>query len=164
MQTAIQLDPTAIEIGKVLKNARLDSNNTSRRQFVQKKELKGKITSEGVRKIEEGERVPKLENIRLLAGALNLPKKQVKRLEDMALKKTVERATRKAGNISVTFKIAGEPMLIQRLPPKRKAEMFARDVVQDLIPVLGKLGVEIPEDIDLFRRTARSMVLKRLET
>jgi hypothetical protein len=163
---ATQLTPDAAAIartiGKELKNARIDSGYTKRRQFVAKSELKNKITPEGVRKIEEGERIPKLENIRMLCSALSLPKKKEKELENLALKASVSRVVRRAGNAKVTFRIEGVPVQIQRLPPKKKAEEFARDVVSDIIPFLNVLGVEIPEDIENFRRVARKAILDRL--
>lgn len=163
-QLAPAVDAIAKRIGKTLKNARVDMGYSKRRQFVQKTQLKNKITSEGVRKIEEGERVPRLENIRMLGEALELPEKTLKLLEKLALRANVSRVAKRAGNAKITFRIEGVPLQIQRLPPKRKAEEFARQVVSDIIPVLTKLGMEIPEDVDYFRRNARQAILQRLET
>lgn len=163
MQTA-QGD-VALKIGRALRSARIDKGHSSRRAFVHGSAvLKNHITPEGVRKIEFGERVPKLENIRLLCKALDLPEKQMKDLEKMAMEVSVERVARRAGNANITFRIQGEPLRIQRLPPKKKAEEFARAVVSDLIPFLLKIGVEIPDDLDYFRRVARSAILARMET
>lgn len=163
-QPAIHGD-LALAIGKTLRNARLDSGHKSRRAFVHGSAvLKNRITPEGVRKIEHGERVPKLENVRMLAKALDLPEKKTKELETWALQASVGRVARRSGNADISFRIQGSPMQIQRLPPKKKAEDFTRAVVSDLMPILTKIGVEIPEDFDYFRRVARSTILKRLET
>lgn len=156
------MNRTAIEIGRTIREARLNKGYSNRSAFVQTRKLSGKITGEGLRKIEEGERVPKFHNLRLLADALDLSDDVVRSMEKKALKTNVERVTRRAGNIPVSFKIDGEPMKIATLPPHRKVEGFARDVVEELVKLVDKYGV-LPEDLVHFRRHARHVLLKRLD-
>lgn len=153
----------AVEIGRIIKNARLRQGYVSRASLVDTKTLRGKITGEGLRKIEEGERVPRMENIRLLAKALKLDENPVlvRKLENLAVRQYVTRAARKAGNCAIEFKINGTPMQVLPLPPKRKSEAFVRAVVEDLVKIVDKYGV-MQEDLEHFRRHARAQILSRL--
>lgn len=158
-----QVEHTAArEIGNVLRDARIGSGNTSRNAFAQQVKIRGKITGEGIRKIEEGERIPRLENIRLLGEACGLSKTKIKALEKKALEVNVKRVTKRAGNATVEVKIDGKPLRVVALPPHRKAELFTRTTVNSLIEVLAKLGVDNPKDIEYFTRHARSTILKNL--
>lgn len=152
----------AVEIGKALRQARLDNGFKSRAALVETKRLKGKITQEGLRKIEQGERVPRLENLRSLAEALSIGPKNTRKLERMALEANVLRVARRAGNATVTFQIEGRPLRVDAIPPKRKTEAFVREAISKFGPLLSKLGIEIEEDLLYFKRHARSILLEQL--
>jgi len=156
------MDSYAVEIGKTIRQARIDHGFKSRASLVGTKKLKGKITQEGLRKIEQGERVPRLENLRALAEALDIGPKNIRKLERMALEANVARVTRRAGNATVTFQIEGKPLRIDALPPKRKSEAFVRDTVHQLVEIVSKYGI-MEEDVEHFRRYARSVLYKQLE-
>lgn len=152
----------AIRIGKAVRNARIDAGYTNRSEFVRTGKLKGKLTGEGLRKIEDGERIPRLENLRLLGEALGMSKKTVKDLERAAMTQAIERAVRSAGNADVEVKILGAPLRLLRLPVTRKVETFVREIVTELLSAVEKYGV-MEEDINHFRRYARSSLLRHLE-
>jgi hypothetical protein len=156
------MDSNAVEIGKTIRQARIDHGFKSRAALVGTRKLKGKITQEGLRKIEQGERVPRLENLRALAETLEIGSKNIRKLERMALEANVARVTRRAGNATVTFQIEGKPLRIDALPPKRKMENFVRGTVTQLVDVVNKYGI-LDADVDHFRRHARSILLKQLE-
>ena len=151
----------ALQIGRTIRDARLDSGFKSRASLVGTKKLKGKLTQEGLRKIEAGERVPRLENLHLIAQTLGIGPRKTKELEKLALKTNIQRVTKRAGNATVTFSINGSPVRVEALPPRRKTEAFVRESVNKLVEVVQKYGV-MPEDIDHFRRHARSILLQQL--
>lgn len=153
----------AVEIGEVIRKARVDQGFKSRKQLTDTRKLKKKIGPEGLRKIEAGERVPKIENLQLIGEALGLGPRKIKELETMALKVGVERATRKAGNVDATVTIRGRPVHITSLPPKRKAEDYARRSTNDLIELGDRLGwFANPQDKEYFRRYSRAILLKNM--
>lgn len=154
----------ATQIGDTIRKLRLDGGYTSRASLVDSRPLKGKITQEGLRKIEAGERVPRLETLHRLTTALGASPSTVKRLETLALRTSIERATRRAGNVKVHFSIQGKPMDVESLPPKRKTEAFVRKTVSDLIEVAERLGLIADEDDEYFRQHARHIILKNLAT
>lgn len=153
--------PQAKLIGDEIMQTRLMSGYTSRAGLVETKKLRGKITQEGLRKIEHGERVPRLENLQLLCEVLGISKRKTKEMEKLALEANIQRVARRAGNVTVTFEIEGKPVKMFALPPKRKTEMFVRDVVGNLVKVVEKYGV-LEADIDHFRRHARAALLRQL--
>lgn len=153
--------PQAKEIGDIIMSARLAKGYESRAQLVETKRIKSKLTQEGLRKIENGERVPRLENIRLLAETLGLSGRKIKKMEQLALEANIQRVTRRAGNATVTFEIEGKPVKMFALPPRKKTEAFVRDVVSELVSVVDKYGV-MEKDVEHFRRSARNVLLKRL--
>lgn len=153
--------PQAKIIGDEIMTSRLAHGYETRSSFVESRKLKGKLTQEGLRKIEHGERVPRLENLRLLCETLGISKKKTKEMERLALEANIQRVARRAGNATVTFEIEGKPIKIQALPPKRKTEAFVRDAVSELVMMVDKYGV-MEADVDHFRRFARSALLRRL--
>ena len=152
----------AAVIGRTIMQARVDAGY-SRNALVHTRKLKGRITGEGLRKIEQGERVPRFENIKLLGDVLGLSDHKIRELQHLALEKNVERVTKRSGNASVTFQIHGKPVKVEALPPKRKTEAFVRSVVEDLIKIVDKYGV-MREDLEHFRRHARNQMFKHLHT
>lgn len=152
----------ALEIGTTIRDARVGKGYKSRADFVKTKGMKGTLTQEGLRKIENGERVPRLETLRTLSETLGINKKRTKEMEDMALEANIKRVVRRAGNVPVTFRIEGKPVRVSALPPKRKAEAFARELVEELTKMVDRYGV-LQEDLHHFRRHARHSILKRLD-
>jgi len=148
-------------IGRVIKQARLDQGYQSRSSLVGTKGLKGVITQEGLRKIEGGERVPRLENLHALASVLGLGPKKTRELEKLALEASIKRVTRRAGNAPVTFSIDGKAVRLDVLPPKRKVEKYVRETVEQLISLVAKYGL-LDEDIKHFRMNARHILLSKL--
>lgn len=161
MEKQMTTIPQAVEIGRVFEAARLSHGYTSRASLVETKKLRSKITQEGLRKIERGERVPRLENIRLLSEVLGLSERRTKALEKLALEANIQRVTRRAGNATVDFKIEGKPVKLFALPPKRKVEHVVREIVEELSQIVYKYGV-MDEDVEHFRRHARHSLLKRM--
>lgn len=157
----MELIPQAIEIGRVIETARLAHGYESRQQLVDTRKLRNKITQEGLRKIEKGERVPRLENLQMLCEALGISGRRTKELEKLALEATMKRAARRAGNATITVQLEGKPIKVFALPPKRKTEKFVREVVTELVSVVDKYGV-MPQDIEHFTRHARSILLRKL--
>jgi transcriptional regulator with XRE-family HTH domain len=155
--------PQAKIIGDAIMEARLANGYRSRASLVDTKKLKSKITQEGLRKIEHGQRVPKLENLRLLAETLGISQRKIRELEKLALEANIQRATRRAGNATVSFEIEGKPIKLFALPPKRKTEAFVRRTVDELVRVVNRYGV-LPKDTEHFRRHARSILLRRLSS
>jgi transcriptional regulator with XRE-family HTH domain len=153
--------PQAREIGEVLMQARLEHGYESRASLTETRKLRTKLTPEGLRKIERGERVPRLENLRLLCETLGISDRRAKKLERLALEANVQRVTRRAGNATVTFEIEGKPVKVFALPPRRKTEAFVRGVVGELVSLVDKYGL-LEKDVDHFRRHARNVLLKRL--
>lgn len=153
---------TAQKIGKVIYQNRLNQGFKHRSDLVDTASVKGRLTQEGLRKIEQGERIPRLENLELLGKALNLSKKKVQELEEMALEENIKRVTRRAGNAPVEFKIHGHALKMTALPPTRKTEAFVRETVSDLIKLVEKYGI-MAEDVEHFRRHARGILTKKLE-
>lgn len=151
----------ATEIGKILKAARLDKGYSTRASLVESRPLKGRITQEGLRKIEQGERIPRFKNLKLIARTLGLNKKKIRELEELALRISVERVTRQVANSSVSFEIDGKPMSVKALPPKRHVERFVREVTEELLKVVDKYGV-LPDDLLHFRSHSRNILLKKL--
>lgn len=151
----------AAVIGRTLMEARKNAGY-SRNALVHTRKLKGKLTGEGLRKIEQGERIPRFENIKLLGDVLGLSDREVKKLQYLALEKNVERVTKRSGNASVTFAIEGKAIKVEALPPKRRTERFVRTVVDDLLKVVEKYGL-MEADLEHFRRHARSAILKQLQ-
>lgn len=150
-----------LNIGTVLRNARLDAGYTTRVEFVETAPLKGKLTDEGLRKIEEGERVPRCENIRRIARAAGLSDEMTRRLEQLALTKSVERVTRRgAGNASVTVHIEGTPVKVAALPPRKEVETFLRAAVNETVELAKRYGTL--QDEAAFRRRARANLYKLL--
>lgn len=154
-------EKAAQEIGRIIREARLDKGFTTRASLVESRPLKGKITQEGLRKIEQGERVPRFKNLDLIARTLGLSKMKVHELERLALRTSIERVTKQISNSDVTFEIEGRPMKVKTLPPKKQVEHFVRDSVEELLKVVEKYGV-LPDDLVHFRRTARHLLLKKL--
>lgn len=157
----MDLIPQAIEIGRAIETARLANGYESRQQLVDTRKLRNKITQEGLRKIEKGERVPRLENLQMLCDALGISGKKTKELAKLAVEANVKRLARRAGNATITFQLEGKPIKVFALPPKRKMESFVREVVTDLVSVVDKYGV-LPQDIEHFTRHARSILLRKL--
>lgn len=155
------LIPQAREIGTALMQARLEHGFSSRASLVETRKLKTKITQEGLRKIERGERVPRLENLRLLCETLGISERRAHQLERLALEANIKRVTRRAGNATVTFEIEGRPVKMFALPPKSRTESFVRDVVGELVGLVDKYGI-LEKDVEHFRRSARNVLLKRL--
>lgn len=153
--------PQARVIGGMIRDARLENGYTSRSSLVGTKKLKNRLTQEGLRKIEQGERVPRLENLHLLCSVLGISKKKTTQMERLALEANIQRATKAAGNATVSFKIEGKPVKMYAVPPKRRTETFVRDVVGELVTIVRRYGV-LDEDVDHFRRHARSALLKRM--
>lgn len=157
----VKAESVGVSIGKILRNARIDKGYHSRSSLVETKGLKGRLTHEGLRKIEAGERVPRLENLRAIAEALGLKEVAIRRLERMALQSKVSTVARKAGNASISFAIDGKPFRVESLPPRRKTEHFVRGAVTELLDVVRKYGI-LEADEEHFRRHARAILLKRL--
>ena len=156
-----ELIPQAKIIGDTIMDARLAKGYKSRLSLVETRRLRNKITQEGLRKIERGQRVPGLENIRLLCETLGISDRKAKQLEKLALEVNVQRAVRRSGNATVTLEIEGKPVKLFALPPQRKTERFVRGVVGELVALVGRYGV-LDKDVEHFRRHARSTLLKRL--
>ena len=156
-----QTQTAALEIGRTIREARLDMGYTTRASLVETRPLKGKITQEGLRKIEQGERVPRFENLDLIARTLGLSKHKVKELKELALRTSIARVTHQMSNADVTFEIEGRPMRVTALPPKRNAEAFVREAVEELLKLVDKYGV-LPADLVPFRRHARNILLHKL--
>lgn len=152
----------SVRIGETIRKLRVDGGFKSRASLVGSRPLKGKITQEGLRKIEAGERVPKLETLRRLTKALGASETTTKMLEDLALRKSIERVTRRVGNVKVRFSINGRPMDIERLPPKKKTEAFVRKSVSELMEVANTLGLLMEQDEEFFRLRARSILIENL--
>lgn len=151
----------AVEIGKVFEEAR-HKRGYSRNAVVQTKKLRGKLTSEGLRKIEKGERVPRFETIRTLAEAFELPESQIRKLETKALELTVERTAKKLPRSSVSFQVKGAPLrIIQRPKAEKKQEAFVRGVVEELVDMIHKYGV-MEADETHFRQFARNTIYKHM--
>lgn len=158
-----QTNATATRIGDFIFQARRDAGFKSRASLVESSRLKGRVTQEWLRKIEAGERVPKLENLRLLGEALGLGIRKIKQLEKMALGEQVKRVTRRAGNVAATIQIEGVPIHVERLPPKKKAEAFARKSTEEIMALAERLGwFKIPEDREWFRRHSRQVLLRNI--
>jgi transcriptional regulator with XRE-family HTH domain len=155
------MEKAAQEIGRIIREARLDKGFSTRASLVESRPLKGKLTQEGLRKIEQGERIPRFKNLDLIARTLGLSKKKIRELEDLALRTSIERVTRQVSNSSVSFEIDGKPMTVKSLPPKRQIEFFVRGTVEELLKVVDKYGV-LPDDLEHFRRVARTIILKKL--
>lgn len=151
-----------IGIGKVLMNARIEQGY-SRNALVQTKSLKGKITGEGLRKIEYGERIPRFETLRHLANALGLKEKHIVALERQALEKTVERITKKSHREKVSFQIEGRPVRMVTTQSSSKLENKVRDAVEQMTSVMNLYGL-MNEDVAHFRRHARTILLKQFST
>lgn len=159
-----QTIPEAVKIGKVIEAARLGAGYKSRAALINAPKIAGKLTGEGLRKIEHGERLPRLDNLRLLSEHIGIPEDKIQEMEKLVLKKSIERAARKAGNAQILFFLDGKPVRVTRLPAKKKAEEFARDVVAELELLGEKLGWwAIAEDKEWFRKQARNIILKKLE-
>jgi transcriptional regulator with XRE-family HTH domain len=152
----------AVEIGETIKKMRIDKGYESRSSFVESRTLKNKITQEGLRKIEAGERVPKIDTLRRLTKALGASSRVVKQLERLALEKHVERATRRAGNVDVKFSIEGKSVEVTTLPTKKRTEDFVRRTVDDLIEIGNRLGITDGQDEKYFRQHARNILLRNL--
>lgn len=150
------------EIGTTLRDARLERGYQHRTDLAGTRKLKGKITAEGIRKIEESERVPKLETLKIIGDTLGLNTKTMKKLERAALKMAVTRSIRRQGNVDVSFRIEGEPVKLFAVPPARKVESFVRETIEDLVILLDKYGCA-EQDQDHFRRHGRAILLKKLE-
>lgn len=159
-----QTIPEAVKIGKIIEAARLEKKFNSRAALIDQPKIKGKLTGEGLRKIEHGERLPRLDNLRLLTEYLGVPEPKIQEMEKLVLKKSIERAARKAGNAQILFFLDGKPIRITRLPSKKKAEDFTRSVITELEALGEKLGWwAIAEDKEWFRKQARAIILKKLE-
>lgn len=152
----------AIQIGRTIHDARIEAGYDTRPDFVNSRPLKGKITAEGLRKIEAGERIPRLETIEQIGRKLGLSNRRIKELQKMALSKNIERVTRRAGNVNVRFEIEGKQVHLTRLPAQKKVEGFVREVVEELVGLVERIGGS-QQDQDYFRRHARSTLIKRLE-
>lgn len=147
------------EIGKVLMRARQDKGY-SRNALVQTKKLKGKITGEGLRKIEYGERIPRFETLRLLAETLGISDRNIRNLERQALEKTVERIAKKTGREKVTFQVEGRAVRLLATPSSSQLENRVRSAIEDLTKLVDVYGV-MKEDVAHFRRHARSVLIKQ---
>lgn len=141
----------------------MDGGFHSRASLVETRKLRGVITQEGLRKIEGGERVPRLENLQALASVLGLGPKKTKELEKLALEANVLRASKRSGNASISFIINGKPLRVEPLPPKRKVEKFVREAVDVLVNLVTKYGV-MDADVHHFRMNARHVLLSHLRT
>lgn len=159
MQTTA--NETAIIIGKIFYEERIRCGYISRSSLVESKQLKGKLTGEGLRKIEQGERLPRQENIELLGKVLGLSDSKIKEISTLAMSENIKRVTRRAGNVDVKLEIDGKAVRIVHLPPMQKVEEFAREVAEELVKMVDSYGV-MEEDISHFRRYARSVILRHL--
>lgn len=154
---------TALKIGKVIEEARIGHGYTSRQSFVDTRRLKGTITQEGLRKIEKGERIPRLENLRRIGQTLGINDRRMKELEELALRENVKRVAKKSDR-QVVLHISGKPMVVNPLPPKKKHEDVTRRAVDRIVEAtVDKYGV-LPEDIEHFRRYARAIILEELKS
>jgi transcriptional regulator with XRE-family HTH domain len=149
----------SLEIGKVLLEAR-QKKGYSRNALVHTKKLKGKITGEGLRKIEYGERIPKFPTLRLLADTLGISDGRLRQLEKIALEKQVERLAKKTGREKVTFQIEGKPIRMLHIRADKHLEDKVRNVVEDMAKIVDMYGV-MDEDVAHFRRHARTVLLKQ---
>lgn len=145
------------EIGQTIRRARVDKGYRSRASLVDS-HLRGVITQEGLRKIEMGERIPLLENLRKITDALDIKASVVQEMEEAALQKNLSRAARRSGS-QKAFKVEGSS--VRYLPPKKELEKMVREIVTNLVELVGKYGV-MEEDLDHFRMHARDELLKRL--
>lgn len=148
-------------IGRAIEDARLRNGFSTRSELVNQPKLKGKLTQEGLRKIEQGARVPRLETLQLLAKVLGLTKATVRPLERAALRTNIMRAVKRSGNATVSFRIDGEPVKMFALPPKRKTEQFVRSVVTSMLAKLEKYGLS-EEDMGRIRMELREVLHSRL--
>jgi transcriptional regulator with XRE-family HTH domain len=149
------------QIGQIIEDARTKLGYDYRSDFVNTKTVRGKLTQEGLRKIERGERVPRMETLHLLGNALGLSKRRIRKLEEMALKKHVERATKRAGNVDVTINLEGEPIKVKSLPAKKKVYRFVQEAVDELAEIVYKYGV-FDQDVEHFRQHAKEVLYKKL--
>jgi len=148
-------------IGDVIKNARLKAGYDSRSQFVESVPLRGKLTAEGLRKIEAGERVPRMVTLERLGRQLGFSERRIRELQKLSLESNVVRAARQAGNVDVTVHMEGKPIHVSRLPPRRKVDGFIQEVVQELTMYIGLMGGS-EDDVRFFREKAREALLRRL--
>ena len=148
-------------IGAVIRDARLRAGYESRNQFVESVPLKGKLTAEGLRKIEAGERVPRMETIETLGRKLGFSDRRIRQLQKISLESNVVRAARRAGNVDVTVHMEGKPIHVSRLPPRRKVDGFVQEVVQELSGYIDLMGGST-DDVEYFRRKAKEVLLRRL--
>jgi transcriptional regulator with XRE-family HTH domain len=147
-------------IGQAFLEAR-EKLGYSRNALVQTKKLKGKITGEGLRKIEHGERIPHFENIRLLGDVLGLSDRRIKELEKDALSARVERIVKKTHREKVTFQIKGRPLKMLTPQADKKMEASIRQSVDEMGKVITKIGGS-SMDVEYFTRHARNILYKNL--
>lgn len=156
-------EEVAKNIGAEIRNTRIRRGFVTRAAFL--KEAGLNLTQEGLRKIEAGERVPKLENLRRIGEVLRISPRRLKELETLALAFKVERVTRKAGNVTATVRIDGKPLRVESLPTQRKTEEFARKTTEEIMALAERLGwFKIPEDRDWFRRHTRQTILTNIKS
>ncbi len=148
-------------IGRALEDARLSKGFTTRSELVSQQKLKGKLTQEGLRKIEIGERIPRLETLRLLAKVLGLKRSVMKPLEHEALKTNIMRTVKKTGNATVSFSLDGVPVKMWALPPKKKTEQFVRGTVTAMLKRLEKYGLS-EQDLASIRMELREVLYSQL--
>lgn len=147
-------------IGDIIRKAR-ETKGLSRNALVHSKKLKGKITGEGLRKIEYGERIPRFPTLRMLADALGMSDSRLKQLEEQALEKQAERFAKKAGREKVTFKVQGRHVnLVGSRTHNAELEKRVRGAVEELIPLIDMYGVLMGDDKEHFRPRARQIILK----
>jgi transcriptional regulator with XRE-family HTH domain len=152
----------AQEIGRTLLEAR-EKMGYSRNALVHTKKLKGKITGEGLRKIEHGERIPHFENIRLLGDVLGLSEKRIKELEETAFEARVERIAKKTHRQKVTFQIKGRPIKLLTPQADKKMETSIRQSVSEMGKIVEKIGGS-QQDVEYFTRHARNILYKHMSS
>lgn len=157
MATAGPVTPEAKIIGKTITKARLAAGYDNRVDLVETRVLRGKLTSEGLRKIEDALRTPRVETVQNLCRALSIPAKTEKHLKRLAVQAAVKRAARRAGNIDVKVKVGGQALALWHLPPTKKIERFVRDVVTDVTRLMDRIGIP-DQDIDFVRKSTRGIL------
>ncbi len=159
-----QFAAAAQKIGKTVRDARLDAGYETRTSFLETAKMKKKLTEEGLRKIENGERVPRLRNLRLLCAALGLPHNETKGLEDLALRTNLERAAHQAGNEKCVVRVTGKTVSVRPDRAQLQEEEFARKSVNELIELITSMGGFSTEEAETyFRRHARHVLLANLK-
>lgn len=153
----------ALKIGRTVRDARLDAGYDTRASFLDTVKMKKKLTEEGLRKIEAGDRVPRLETLRRLCGALGLSTPTCKNLEELALRTNLERAAVQAGNGGCVVQVRGKVISARPAQAQPQQEEFVRKSVDEIMEVVGQMGgFATPDMKSYFRRHTRRVLLSNL--